>query len=816
MITSPSLRQIFSDKESLWEYGEGRLPSWADISRRLFLCERSLDTRLPDHYYKRGQEAAMSEIKSLPALLSTGLYTLGKAHLELIGNKVIAQGDAWPNWQELLTFCPPLPVMCGLIWKEQFRPGTRSPVELADFARTWLEPNTRYTSLPSPHYPQMHKLLRGCGLYDLHMHLTGTTETDIAWQTYLQNPFGFYSEVKKKEHLSKVREQLEQEVPGFQSSLLFYQWLSTAQILRRGFVHLLFKGAYTPELNYVVGDCCNSGNDGFVSTAGMLHKRNTIGQLIPPSLIHPMRHVFRTAPDDKGNWSDVTLEGLMYLLIMDLLDRTNDDQLAACFHYYLLILGFINRFLVQQVHQNGFDQFQKITLNDFRNTPEKEYSRRFSQLHGNEGRNLALLEGRFAPKSSVLETIKLLSQITKGWHKFEDTCQSDCARLPQLRLVCHFIKEVDKAKLENTPTCAIRHRLLRIQNMRKAQALVTARESYPGLSELVTGVDAASNELEAPPEVFAPVYRYLRRHGFQHFTYHAGEDFHHLIGGLRAMYEAVEFLGLRRGDRIGHGTAAGIDPQLWLDHVGNTLVMSKGEWLDDLLFVVHFLEQHPDSHLCSAKLTAVRAEAISLSQQIYGKHYSVHSHIQAWLMRRNCPFHLLHELDDAMRQPTWCAEEWRLANRDECDREALELLALYHRADCRQKYHKKIDVETTKHFSVIEIMTLQESLLAELHRREIVLETLPTSNVRISFYKNHKEHHLWRWLGVDKDKREFSSFPPVVVGTDDTGIFSTNIYNEYNHIYHHLIQTHGLEYPEAAATIKELMENARVYGFVES
>jgi adenosine deaminase len=812
MVTTPSLRQIFSDKESLREYGEGRVPTWADISRRLFLCERSLDTRLPDHYYKRGQEAAMGEITSLPALLSTGLYALGKTHLELADNRVHVQADAWPAWQELLTFCPPLPLICGYIWKEKFRPGTRNPVELADFARQWLEPNTRYTCLLSPHYPHMHKLLRDCGLYDLHMHLTGSTETDTAWQSYLQNPFAFYRELKKVEHKEKVREQLEQEIPGFAGSLIFYEWLTTAQILRRAFIHLLFKGAYTPEFADIVD---------ILNTPALLHRRNIAGQMIPPSLIHPMRHVFRTAPDDKGNWSDVTLEGLMYMLLMDQLDRTKDDKLAACFHYYLLILGFINRFLVQQVHQNGFDQFQKITLNDFRNKPEKEYSRRFAQLHGNDGQNLTLLEGRFAPKSTALETIRLLTQIDKGWKKFRKKYQGNQRHspAPQLRLVCHFIKEKDskdkdKEIKERLPVCAIRHRTLRIANMRKAQALVTARESYPGMKELVTGVDAASNELEAPPEVFAPVYRYLRRKGFQHFTYHAGEDFHHLIGGLRAMYEAVEFLGLRRGDRIGHGTAAGIDPQLWLDHVGNTLVMSKGEWLDDLLFVIYFLEQHPSSYLCTAKLSAVRAEAVSLSQQIYCKHFSLHLHIQAWLMRRYCPFHFLHELDDAMRQPTWCAEEWRLAKRDECDREALEILALYHRADCRQKYHKKMDVETTRRFTVVELMTLQETLLAVLHRREIVLETLPTSNVRISFYKNHAEHHLWRWLGVNKDKREFSNFPPVVVGTDDTGIFSTNIYNEYNHIYHHLIQTHEMKYPEAVATIEALMENARVYGFV--
>ncbi len=815
MVTAPSLRQIFSDKESLREYGKGRLPTFDDVKRRLFLSERSLDTRLPDHYYKRGMDASLlvatpNEIDSLPAILTKGLYLLGKTHLELVGNKVHVSSDAWPDWQELVTFCPPLPVICGLLWREQFRPGTRNPVELADFMRQWIEPNTRYTCLPSPHFPQMHKLLRDCGLSDLHMHLTGATETDIAWQSYLQNPFGFYSEVKKKEREPKVREQLEQEVPGFETSLLFYQWLSSAQILRRGFVHLLFKGTYTPEFEDVAN---------VVSTAGMLHLRNIAGQMIPPSLVHPMRRVFRTGPDDNSNWSDQALEGLMYLLIMDQLDRTNDKNLAACFHYYLLILGFINRFLVQQVHQNGFDQFQKITLNDFRNRPEKTYARRFSQLHGNDGLNLALLEGRFAPKASVLETIKLLDQIIKGWDQFRKSCRRNRNRLPKLRLVCHFIKEVDKEKLsEDTPILAqrtaIRHRTLRIANLRKAQALVTARESYPDLKEYVTGVDAASNELEAPPEVFAPLYRYLRRKGFTHFTYHAGEDFHHIIGGLRAMFEAVEFLELRRGDRIGHGTAAGIDPALWLKHVGDSLTMSQGEWLDDLLFVIYLLEQRPGSALCVSKLASVRAEAMSLCQQIYGKHYSVHSHIQAWLMRRHCPFHLMYELDEAMRQTLWSPDEWRHCEESRSDNEALELLHHYHRVDCRQRYHKKIRVETTKYFTSDDMITLQELVLSELHRREIVLETLPTSNVRISFYKNHAEHHLWRWLGLTKDKREFTSFPPVVVGTDDAGIFSTNIYNEYNHIYHHLVQTQKLGYPEAADIVKQIMDNARVYGFV--
>ena len=79
-------------------------------------------------------------------------------------------------------------------------------------------------------------------------------------------------------------------------------------------------------------------------------------------------------------------------------------------------------------------------------------------------------------------------------------------------------------------------------------------------AKYIVGIDAAASEFDAPPEVFAPAFRYLKRNGFKHFTYHAGEDFYHLLGGLRCIYEAVDFLNLSYGDRIGHATAAGISP----------------------------------------------------------------------------------------------------------------------------------------------------------------------------------------------------------------------------------------------------------------
>ena len=43
-------------------------------------------------------------------------------------------------------------------------------------------------------------------------------------------------------------------------------------------------------------------------------------------------------------------------------------------------------------------------------------------------------------------------------------------------------------------------------------------------------------------------------------TVHAGEDFVHLLSCLRRLDDAVQYLCLEEGDRIGHGTALGLNP----------------------------------------------------------------------------------------------------------------------------------------------------------------------------------------------------------------------------------------------------------------
>jgi hypothetical protein len=70
-------------------------------------------------------------------------------------------------------------------------------------------------------------------------------------------------------------------------------------------------------------------------------------------------------------------------------------------------------------------------------------------------------------------------------------------------------------------------------------------------------------------------------------TCHAGEDFVHILTGLRHVDEAVEYYALQRGDRIGHGLSVGVDPVKWMQRLGRRCVLFQGEWLDDLVWFHH-------------------------------------------------------------------------------------------------------------------------------------------------------------------------------------------------------------------------------------
>lgn len=796
METSSIIKHLLCDDDSLSSYFKGKPVSFDDVKRRMLLLERMGNRFIADHYYRLSQEKSFDDIDSIANVLCKGLLRIAEEYLEFRKNRIHVKQDKQNDWQELITRIPPLVLQAAFLHKHKTLTDKKTSA-VQDYFKDVILLNARYTALPHPYIPQLENYIEEKnGLHDLHMHLNGSTETDIAWQDFLFAPDKIYKELKDGFKNNLVKEQFEQE-SHLTAPLKFRDLLLIARRIR----NYIFIVLYPSTLSGA--DAVN-----IKSPEKLLSKILDVNTSFCDGIDNP----FSDLVGNKSATNDfpMAVECLMYVDIFQYLSDKPKEIVANLFHFYLLILGLANRLLVQQTHQYGFEQFQKHTVNKLREESEVAYTNRFLQLHGNEMRNIHFMEGRFSPKDSEIKTLLLLQDIKNGWKKLVKNQKTvfPLKEEPKLKLIAHFIKSKDKY-----PDWQIRHKDLRKSVWQKACVLAYMKEQKSKYIQEVIGIDAASSEFDTPPEVFAPSFRMLRRRGFEHFTYHAGEDFFHIMSGLRAIYESIDFFGMQHGDRIGHAVASGVDAQVWIDNVGQYILIRQGEHLDNLLFAYHLIMQEEVMAL-KPYLPFVAHKISELSFKIYGEFYSVDIQLSAWQLRKYCPM-LLFAGTDEFAEPynVFCEDEFsdiKKAIPNITTDNRVKLLAKYHSKQFRKEYDKIIEIDVLDPFDKNAIRVLQLSLLKYMHKKEIVIETLPTSNVRIGHHHDFNTYHLWNWV---KWEEEGASIPPIVVGTDDTGIFATNIYNEYANIYCHLTSQCEMNHEKVMALIERLDRNAGIYKF---
>ena len=113
-------------------------------------------------------------------------------------------------------------------------------------------------------------------------------------------------------------------------------------------------------------------------------------------------------------------------------------------------------------------------------------------------------------------------------------------------------------------------------------------------------------------------------------------------------------------------------------------------------------------------------------------------------------------------------------------------------------------------FTMKELVLIQNLLLHQIAIKNIALEVPISSNLCISFYRRLSEHHIGRWL----EGHSFGNLliPPIVLGSDDPGIFMTNIYIEYARLMNYLEQK-GYNFVERINMIQEINRNSKYYAF---
>lgn len=291
---------------------------------------------------------------------------------------------------------------------------------------------------------------------------------------------------------------------------------------------------------------------------------------------------------------------MMYETLADeLADKTMSAIYYQWFYAYLVIKQNVRSELIQINNAVGFENFQ---IYSGRKNVYQDYKKMIiSAVHGSlESGNIRCLEIRVSPKRSAVENEKMLRDIDNVIKKWQEPLQST-----DYYFVFHFAKGKDDVLPERE--CfdgrRCRHYRKRKDLEVQANAVYHFREKYRQTAQKVLGIDACAQEIGCRPEVFAVVFRFLAEHVAEDvvgevsvaqlkMTYHVGEDFLDVVDGLRAVDEAVQFLNLQCGDRIGHGTVLGIDVKKWYALKGNTILISQQDYLDNVVWLYHKLTEY--------------------------------------------------------------------------------------------------------------------------------------------------------------------------------------------------------------------------------
>lgn len=501
---------------------------------------------------------------------------------------------------------------------------------------------------------------------------------------------------------------------------------------------------------------------------------------------------------------------LMYKMFCRIYSGEASHKETMLFYIYLLQKTQIRKELIQLNDLEGFNNFADYEHRKelfTQNYPEYQKMTIPMAIHSAFAeKGLKYLECRISPKSTPKELVQTIRQ--NDWLIQQITnSESECLTNKYYYII-HFIKLRDEnEKAANDDFLGVikyRHFYLRKKIKAQAQAILGALK-YRNTANRIAGVDAANSELYCRPEVFGPVFRFLKeqnQYGLG-FTYHVGEDFWDITDGLRAIDEAILFLKLDGNDRMGHALALGIDVKKYYRSRNYCIVMSKQNWMDNAMWM-HYKARELGINMPTDIVLELEKTFSQFYDEIYldNQHLSIEGneellkgrdinvYRQSWLLRGDDPEYYTKDLNYLTQlintqeiQSVWFHsallrnEDINLARKHKI---AFYLYHLYqYDANVRrrgsQQYEKKISPTLVK---LIE--DIQEGMRKQIAHKHLCIEANITSNLfigRIGRYMQHPIIKLYK-KGLHKEDANPHSIS-ISINTDDKGIFNTSIEEEY-------------------------------------
>ncbi|MCU4967920.1 hypothetical protein OCD64_13145 [Bacillus toyonensis] len=420
----------------------------------------------------------------------------------------------------------------------------------------------------------------------------------------------------------------------------------------------------------------------------------------------------------------------------------------------------------------------------------------------------------------VHSLVKKLKSFFKAYEQIIKDCVEEERLAPQIGIIIHFIKEEDSSlglncwhddkKKKHFYNLQYRYHM-------EMEAVNVLRESVPGLADYLIGIDAANLETNTEPWVFAPVYKKARNsdsHKLVYynapvktirnlgFTYHVGEDFRHMITGLRHIDEVIEHFQYRSGDRIGHGIVLGVSATKWANK-HRVVVLPKNEYLDNMLWVWGINREHDlKMHLESLEL-----KILKVAEQIYTNLDGIDVY-KLWKNYRGKFDHPNLNNDER----TGCSTaQCPLVNQEGMNKwDLTDLQNAQHCSYYNEKLSKPIQIEIDDQ-EVSIITTLQNYIKKKISKEGIVVETNPSSNIAIGELEHIFEHYIHNLNPVNSESDSIK----VTINTDDPIVFNTNISNEYAYIFYSLIEK-GFSREQSILWIDKIRNNGMTSSFIET
>ncbi len=469
------------------------------------------------------------------------------------------------------------------------------------------------------------------------------------------------------------------------------------------------------------------------------------------------------------------------------------------------------------------------------------------------GHRIRAIEFRTSIASTAVEIGEEVLRHLKSWQRILEQ-RNQSMTDPEMGIVFHFVKDRDDHKnWEHGIPAAFwantyaeprkenpdnsdddgRYVTYHVKNSAKACALAELIEAVPSCLWVIRGLDVATDELGVPTWVLTPLFRHVldaaakasarpNEGKFQHHppplrvTAHVGEDFRHLLEGLRRIYEQIHYILGNTPGRLGHAVALGVDTQTWAESVGSILMPAE-ERLWDLVWEWRLYTQYRIKPGFAAAAPAGRIETVmnqirSLSELVYGTtRYTVEQLAEAHhILHRFLvpPFTSSPAVEGHFDTFRHCADNIRTW-RDHNDRQILaphqvsKILKSYLDDEkCFRRGQTLIDIPI-RGGEVVALQAIQYAMRSGIAQSGIVVEVNPSSNLLIGDLLDLRNHPILRLRPPVPDP----DAPPAIaiaIGSDDPLTFSTQLLREYT-LLHQAACAAG--YPEKA--VYEWLESIR-------